>query len=58
MAYGILRGHYCDPDQVVSGKCNECGTTWTYTTSEWQITKSALKGNDVRDANGNILPLL
>jgi len=58
MSYSILWGHRCDPAAVRSGHCRECDTTWTYTTDEWRLFKSALRGNDIRDDNGEPLPLI
>ena len=58
MAWSLWMGHRCDSAAVRSGYCRECDTTWTYTTNEWEITKSGFKGKDIRDANGNPLPLI
>ena len=58
MGWSFLRGHYCDPAAVRSGYCSKCKTTWTYTESNWQLTKSALKGNDVRNEKGERFPLI
>lgn len=58
MAWSLFRGHYCDAAAVRGGYCKKCRTTWTYTESDWELTKSALKGNDVRGVDGERPPLI
>jgi len=58
MAYSIIRGHYCDASAVRAGYCSECDTTWQRNDSEWDLTKKALKGIEIRGPNGERLPLI
>lgn len=58
MAWSLLRGHTCDPADVVKGYCGSCGTTWTRNDDEWDLTKKGLRGVDIRDINGRPLPLI
>lgn len=58
MAWSLLSGHYCDPEDVVAGYCRVCDTIWNRNESDWDLTKKALKGVDVRNSKGERFPLL
>ena len=45
-------GHSCDPGDVRRGYCRECGTKWNYNKSNWELTKLALKGVEIRGDDG------
>ena len=58
MGWSLLSGHYCDPEYVVAGHCPRCGTEWNKNDSDWDLTKKALRGTDVRNEKGERFPLL
>jgi hypothetical protein len=58
MAYTIWGGHSCDAAAVRAGYCPDCKTPWTKNYSEWDLTKKALTGIEIRDENGEKLPLI